>query len=286
MATRSCPNCGTQYVASVRRCIDCDLMLVDDVDADETEASSGAAPVGAGDQIAYELDGLGNQLKVALEGMLERAEIPRVWEAGALVVDARFETDVDALIAVVEGADIPELDADTPQIAFEIDGLDADRLAVLDARLLAESLPHAWNDEGELLVAEADEDQATALIEAVLEEELELDEDGPSANEVLNDLFVATDRLSKKLTDTKLIAEVTDAAARLEGIGVPYGLNGEDWTAICAQVEAVVNALGGGPDDVVAKNEGDGEVDGEGDGEEPTVRDRVSALRNRLLELV
>ena len=31
MATRICPECGAQYVASVRRCIDCDAMLVDEV---------------------------------------------------------------------------------------------------------------------------------------------------------------------------------------------------------------------------------------------------------------
>ena len=31
MATRVCPNCGSQYVASVRRCIDCDVSLVDEV---------------------------------------------------------------------------------------------------------------------------------------------------------------------------------------------------------------------------------------------------------------
>lgn len=300
MATRSCPNCGTQYVASVRRCIDCDLMLVDDVDADETEVTSGAEPVGAGEQVAYELDGWGNQLKVTLEGMLDRAEIARVWEAGALVVDARFEDDVDALIAVVEGADIPELDADLPQIAFEIDGLDADRLAVLDARLIAESLPHAWSDEGELLVAEADEDRATDLIQAVLDDELEADADGPSANEVLSDLYVATDRLMKKPTDAKVVAAVADAATRLDGVGVPYGLSGEDWTAILAQVGALVEVLGVEPADALdddpeveadvdpADEAEDGsEADGSpGQDAAQTVAERASALRNRLLDFV
>ena len=107
MATRTCPDCGAQYVATVRRCIDCDITLADEIltagaPADDDAVSSGA-PVGAGDQIGYELDGWGNQLKVTLEGMLDRAAIGRVWEAGALVISVADEEAVDELIATLEG---------------------------------------------------------------------------------------------------------------------------------------------------------------------------------------
>ena len=301
MATRSCPTCGTQYVASVRRCIDCDVILVDDVDDDDVEATSTAAPVGAGEQIAYELEGWGNQLKVTLEGMLEGASVPRVWEAGALVVDARFEDQVDALIAVVEGADIPELDDDAPQIAFEIEGLDADRLAVLDARLIAESVAHAWSDEGELIVAEDDEDRVTALIEEALDADPDAAGDDLAVNERLTAVYVATDHLMKHPKDEKRAAAVAEAAAGLEGSPTPYGFSSEAWTDLLAEIDALVAALGvgGAPDEGGGADGGaepadhdedlgddDDYGEGAGDGAEPSVADRAAALRNRLLDFV
>ena len=82
MATRVCPQCGSQYVASVRRCIDCDVVLVDqpaDADGSEPATAVGATPVNRGDEVAYELEGWSNQLKLSLEGMLDRASIRRVW---------------------------------------------------------------------------------------------------------------------------------------------------------------------------------------------------------------
>ena len=50
MATRSCPECGSQYVASVRRCIDCDVVLVEDAAPDLLEAPGG--PDGPGSRAA------------------------------------------------------------------------------------------------------------------------------------------------------------------------------------------------------------------------------------------
>ena len=88
-------------MASVRRCIDCDAMLVDEVGPEGDVVASTATPLGAGDQIAYELDGWGNQLRVTLSGMLDLHGIAHVWEVGALVVAAPHEEAVDELIAAL-----------------------------------------------------------------------------------------------------------------------------------------------------------------------------------------
>ncbi len=219
-------------MASVRRCIDCDQVLVDDVGpATDDEVTSGASPLGSGDQIAYELEGWGNQLKVTLEGMLVRQGIRRVWEAGALVVAAADEEVVDGLIATLEGDAVEELDDEGPRIAFEIEGLDADGQAELDARLIAEAVPHAWDDDGALLVAEADGDRVTELIEAVLdaEEEHGADDDGLAAIAALSDLYVATDRLVKNPTERKQATSYVVAQRALDGGSLPYGFATDDW---------------------------------------------------------
>lgn len=248
MATRSCPTCGTQYVASVRRCIDCDTMLVDDLDPGAPDDAQGSSAVQVGDsgQIAYELDGWGNQLKVTLAGMLDLAGVVHVWEAGALVVSGEFEEEVDNLIAVVEGADVPELDDEAPQIAFEIEGIDADELVVLDARLIADGIAHAWSEAGELLVAEADESVVSAIIDEVIAgvDEGAGADDGPPITEVLSDLYVAVDRLMKKVHDKKLAAAVARAAEAIDASRVPYGLSRTDWAGLVDEIEALVAALG------------------------------------------
>jgi hypothetical protein len=247
MATRVCPQCGSQYVASVRRCIDCDVVLVDDVGPDGEAAATVATPLGEGDQIAYELDGWGNQLRVTLSGMLDLAEIPHVWEVGALVVAAPHEEAVDEFIAAVEGGEGEELDADVPQVAFEIEGVSADELAELDAELIAAHIPHAWQETGELLVPEVDEDTVADLIDAVLNPSDEHEDDGLATHAALDRLFVVVDKLGKDPTDRKLIDRYESAAADLDGLGIPYGMSGADWSTLLAQVEEVRLLVTGDP---------------------------------------
>jgi hypothetical protein len=280
MATRVCPECGTQYVASVRRCIDCDAMLVDDVGPEGEAVPTVATKLGEGDQIAYELDGWGNQLRVTLSGMLDLHGIAHVWEVGALVVAAPHEEEVDELIAAVEGGEGEELDPEVPQVAFEIEGVSADELAALDAELIAAHIPHAWQETGELLVPEESEDDVADIIDAVLNptEEDEA-EDGLATHAALDALYVAVDKLGKDPTDEKLVARYAEAAAGVAGRTVPYGMSGNDWDALLAQVAELAEVLDGSADlDALdAANPGDGDGDGVEDEDEAARRAELEA---------
>ena len=261
MATRSCPACGAQYVASVRRCIDCDEVLTDEPRAtpsgddgdDGGDAGRIGLPVGEGDQIGYELDGWGNQLKVSLDGMLDQAGIRRVWEAGALVVPAEFEEEVDALIATVEGHDVDDLDEAEEQVAFEIEDLDAETAAELDAQLIARGLPHAWSDDGELLVAAAHEDEVSFLIDTLLEaladEEADVldSDDGLAANEALSELYLVLDRLVSSPHDAKLAERLGAVASTIAGLAVPYGFAASEWVALQDEVAALTGLVDADP---------------------------------------
>ncbi|WP_421118896.1 hypothetical protein ACE2AJ_16240 [Aquihabitans daechungensis] len=262
----------------MRRCIDCDAMLVDEVGPEGEAVPTVATPLGEGDQIAYELDGWGNQLRVTLSGMLDLHGIAHVWEVGALVVAAPQEAAVDELIAAVEGGEGEELEADVPQVAFEIEGVSADELAALDAELIAAHIPHAWQETGELLVPEESEDQVADLIDAVLNpSEDEAAQDGLATHAALDALYVAVDKLGKDPADEKLVARYTGAADGVEGLSVPYGMSGKEWEALLAQVAELRQVLEGTADlDALdAANPGNG--DGVEDDDEAAERARREA---------
>lgn len=289
MATRTCPSCGTQYVATVRRCIDCGEVLV----AEETSvrAAEAKSTVGTGDreQVGYELPGWGNQLKVALEGMLEREGVPRVWEASVLLVPSEFEAHVDRLIEAVEGTEVPEPDDDEPQVALEIEGLDQDRVDRLEARLIGDAVPHVWDEEGDLVVAEADEAKVLELIDEVFDE-ANAEGDDVDVQRVLSTVYVAADRLMKKPDDAKLGKAFRAAASPLDDVGVPYGFEPEAWTDIVEAIARLVDEAPGAP--TPEDDEDDEEIeasDEESDEDEDGpvgVAELARDLRDRLQEIV
>lgn len=281
MATRTCPECGSQYVASVRRCIDCDVLLVDEPSADGAESpdATTSSPVGSGDQVAYELEGWGNQLKVALEGMLDRSGVRRVWEGGALVVAGPDEALVDELIATVEGTDVPELDDDIERVALEIEDLDRDSHTDLEARLHAAGVAHSWGDDGDLVVAAADEEVVMALVEEVLD--AEADDDGLDASEALGRLYVATDKLLKAPLDPKLLTAYRAADDEIQALGIPYGLSAGEWASLQGEVAAITRGADAASDpdedeevrDEVDADDRDGSDEGESDADGPDESD-------------
>ncbi|MBX3286666.1 MAG: hypothetical protein KF703_15055 [Actinobacteria bacterium] len=245
MATRTCPECGAQYVATVRRCIDCDVVLTDEVAPDDgASEGSSAAPMGDGDQVGYELAGWGNQLKVSLEGMLDKAGIARAWEAGALVVAATDEAAVDELIATLEGGEVDDLDPDVVRVALEIEGLDPEGHDELDARLLADAIWHAWDDEGALVVVEDDEERVLEIIDDVLDGDDDGDgSDGLAAQDALSATYVAVDRLVKGPHERKLAAAYVAAAERLAEVGVPFGFAASTWAELVEEAGALARSV-------------------------------------------
>lgn len=267
-------------MASVRRCIDCDIVLVDQAAEGQSTPVIEPSPVGDGERVGYELEHWGNQLKVSLEGMLDNAGIRRVWEVGALVVSADDAEAVEKLIETVEGRDVDDLQDVEEQLAFEIEGLDAEDVAELDARLIAAGIAHAWSEEGELLVALTDEDAVSAIVDAVVEGEIDDEVDGLAINQILSDIYVVLDRLVKSPTDHKLIQRLAEAAEPLVPIGVPYGFAAQEWAELKQEVaDVVAMAEGEEPEDdgpVDAYMDDDDEDDDVGDaGEE--AQDRADA---------
>lgn len=286
MATRTCPDCSTQYLATVRRCIDCDVLLVDDpVGPDAVAELSEVDDHGDGHgTIRMTLESWGNQLKITLDGMLQRRGIPHVWEAGDLVVSERFRSDLEELLASVEGREIDAgpagREAPTGElVSLDIEGLDADVRDRLDGLLMAADVEHAWGEDGGLVISTADETVVLELIDRAFETDGGADAVGAEPQSVLTDLFVATDRLSRRIGDPRSEAEYRDAADAVQDCPIPYGFDPPAWDDLVATARTLVHSAEDDPERTVG--------DGTGDalGEEARAVG-LAELRERLREIV
>ena len=105
--------------------------------------------------------------RVVLDGMLNREGIPHLWELATLVVRAANEERVDELVDEVETSEIPTLDPDAEQVVYEISGWTDDQRADLEAILMAETVPHGFDENGDLVVLEADEERVEPILDRI-----------------------------------------------------------------------------------------------------------------------
>jgi hypothetical protein len=165
----------------------------------------------------------------------------------------------------VEGDDLDEDqgdDDDDDEIVFELaDWTDADRTRLAE-KLTAGGISHEW-ENGDLVVADADADQAEEAIEAVeYPDELPADtgDDAPAENEgsyeVMSALFVAADRLQHDPDDPVVGAEFDAAAETAAAAGPPYGIDAQVWQQVQELSANVCDQLDDAEADVIARDAG------------------------------
>lgn len=251
--------------------------LDDEPEDDEPSSAAGGddePPPGEHRAVAYELDTWAGDERTALDGMLEREGIPRAWEGGTLVVAAEHEAAVDEIIDDAEQAFQPPLDPDAPKVVYgvgEWDDLEVDRLVdlVTDA-----GIAYEWDEQGDLVVLEEDEDRAEAIFDRIEAEQGDAaSPDGTAglqATEVLSELFVACDRLAKDAEDHEGVLSLVDASKLASSIPLPFGFDPEVWAEIVAKANALRNLF-----------EADVDVD-----EDEEIMGRATDLRALLREYV
>jgi len=254
MSVRTCPSCGSEYLSSVDRCVDCDVELVDAPAADEVEGEALTVLVD-GEQLTYELIGYANETKVYLDGMLTKAGVTHVWQAGDLVVRAADRTVVDELVEEASALEEP-LEPDD-EVVYEIVGFDEGQVSDIGSMLQAEDIEHSWDEQGDLVVRAADEDRVAAILDRIdmadelTAEEVEASgddddddagdgEDGLAAQDAMSDLFVVVDKLMKDPDDEGLHASLAAAATRLGDLGVPFGFSEANWSDLQDRASALV----------------------------------------------
>lgn len=228
---RWCALCGSEYLAGVPECVDCLVPLVDqpplavdDIGDDD------------GEQVVYEYDDVEAAERLRIDRVLAERGIVHAWDDTTLVVAPYDEAEVDGLLDRAEGThDIDDalLDEDAEQLVYDLRDWDADRRGALDGLLESAGIPHAFDEDGDLVVLAGDEERVDLIVDEVeFPDQLEPagdEPDGLDAIETVGNLFVAADRLIHDPLDSEGVLAAVDASRAIEAMSVPFGFSPPVW---------------------------------------------------------
>jgi hypothetical protein len=166
VATRFCMRCGGEFIASVERCPDCDVDLVDERPAGHLDAQI-AADGSIEGEVEYDLHEWAVESRVMLQQLLSSVGIRHAWEGAALVVSAKDESRVDAFVDEVEATTLPALDPEAPKVAYDIDDWSDQQQTRLMHLLEDVTIPYEFDREGALVVLEEHEERVEALLDSI-----------------------------------------------------------------------------------------------------------------------
>lgn len=206
--------------------------------------------------LAYELHEWASQTRAMLAQLLIADEIAHSWQGTTLLAHESVEAAVDALIEEVEAAENPELDPDEPKVAFEMAEWSGELQAALADRLGHASVPHLFDEDGDLVVHETDEEQVELVIEDLLaraaEEGME-ELEGLAINSLLSSMFEAADRLRRDVHDGGAVLAAVEHARRLATVATPFGFAAPSWSSLrerCSDLADMLEADDSEDDDI------------------------------------
>jgi hypothetical protein len=212
------------------------------------------------EQVAYDFDELEPMGRLAIDELFWTTGIAHTWEDTSLIVRVQDERRADELIDEADRDAF--LESDSEQVSYDLGDWDDDRRARLTETLSSAAIEHAWDEHGELVVLEQDEERVDAIVDAIefpdqlavddnleiaAEEELAASE-GLDPQDVLSELFVSSDRLMHDPLDHEGVLSLVDASRMAESLPLPYGFAPAVWNDLVAQARALRASLEGGGD--------------------------------------
>lgn len=247
-----CLLCGGEYVAGALECADCLVPLSDRRPLSLDELSSEDE-----EQVAYDFDELAAIQRLHIDELFWKEGIAHAWEGSSLIVRDEDERRADALIDQADRDAF--LDSEAGQVSYDLDDWDDEQRAELSAALSQAAIEHAWDEHGELVVLDEDEVRVDAMIDAIEQGEGtasidgyggDFDDGGDAAmvggldaQDVLSELFVASDRLMHDPLDHEGVLSLVDAARMAKALALPYGFAPAVWDDLLSQVDALAELL-------------------------------------------
>ena len=229
-----CRSCGARYPHDRFACTGCDVGLVEEGPPHRVltlEGEGAAVPVG--DRTF--------QQRTELVDLLERDGIAHRWDGGDLVVG--FD-DVAAARHLVEAGPMGE-EAEEQEVGYDLDDWLPEQQADLVARLAEEAIPNRWEGT-EIVVPEAYADRVEEVIDDIDHPDaIPADDDDAddAGGELLGALFVTADVLQHDPTDPAGVADMIEAAERVDAVAVPYGLDVAVWDGVRRMTGEVADLL-------------------------------------------
>ena len=256
MAVKRCPTCGDLYLAAVDVCADCGAALVE-VEEHQPERApvDEGRPSTDGEHSSWSLESWTMEGRRLLDGMLSSADIPRSWQGATLIAPAMVRDRVQDMVDTVgagdarvgvDGASLAAVDADADDtVGYEVSDWSGEALDRLSVLLDERSIPHGWDDDGDLVVASAHEEVVDALFAELSDGASSDDEggDGEDALAVLSQLFLAADRLARNALDAAAARSIHDAVDQLGGLRLPFGFAPAVWASILERAGALSDQI-------------------------------------------
>ena len=234
-----------------------DLLEADDPDetdlldeADEADGADGTGGGGEG-QLAYDCTAWAAESRGLLTSLLTTAGIAHAWQGTTLTVRDRDETAVDDLIDEVLASARPALDPSAAKLVYEVGQWPVSLQTELVDALAAADVPYEWDERGDLVVREEDEDVVAAVFDELPEpddEQISAD-DGVAVHELFDSLFMAASKLAKHPLDPSATVSLVDDAEVLADVALPFGFEPGQWRQFVNQVVELRGALEAEPAD-------------------------------------
>jgi hypothetical protein len=174
--------------------------------------------------------------------------VSHAWEGAVLVVTEQQAEVVRNFLGSVEAMVELALDPTADQVAYSLDDLADEGLTLLLDELVAQAIPHEVSSDGELFVLERDEERVEAIFDRVdfpdelpAQADADLDDpvDGLVAQQVLSNLFEATDRLRRDAHHAEALGELMAGVDALERMALPFGFDRDQWDRLGEQSRAL-----------------------------------------------
>jgi hypothetical protein len=213
---------------------------LDEVDlVEETELEDG--------QLAYDCAAWAGESRGLLASLLNTAGIAHVWQGTTVTIRDEDEAAVDDLVDEVLAAARPALDPSAARLVYEVGQWPVSLQTELADALTTADIPYEWDEQGDLVVREEDEDLVAAVLDELPEPDDEQisSDDGVAVHELFDSLFMAAAKLAKHPADPSATVSLVDDAEVIVRVALPFGFEPAQWRQLVAAVAVLGEAIEG-----------------------------------------